>query len=149
MRSNADRSHSWSAAAVWNTECLVQIEMANVCANLARSHQPNERIEIRSVHIDLTAMLMHDFAEFANAFFEDAVGARIGDHARCQILRMLVCLRAQICEINIALIVALDRHNIHSRNNRTCGIRAVRTLWNEARSAMTFAATLMERTDRH
>ena len=94
MRSNADRSHSWSAAAVWNTECLVQIEMANVCANLARSHESNERIEIRSVHIDLAAVLMNNLAEFANAFFENAVRAGIGDHTRRQILRMLMCLGA-------------------------------------------------------
>src|ERR1700750_2254836 len=108
MRLDADRSHTRAAAAMRDAECLVQVEMADIRAVIAGPGQPDLRIHVGTVEIDLAAMVMHDVADLANMLLEHAVGGGIGDHYGGEGFRMLRRLGAQIVDVDVAARVARD-----------------------------------------
>ena len=57
MLRHADRPHARAAAAVRDAERLVQVEMADVGADVARTRQADHRVHVRAVHIHLPAVL--------------------------------------------------------------------------------------------
>ena len=67
MRLDADRAHAGAAAAMRNAEGFVQVEMADIGAVIAGPRQPDLRVEIGAVQIDLPAMGMNDVADLAIA----------------------------------------------------------------------------------
>ena len=81
---HADRSHARAAAAVRNAESLVQIQMANIRADVARPAKADLRVHVRAVHVNLAAVRVHDLANLADGRFENAVRGRIGHHQRCR-----------------------------------------------------------------
>src|ERR1700744_1432043 len=89
MLAHADRSHAGAAAAMRDAECLVQVEMADIRAVIAGPGQPDLRIHVGAVEIDLAAMAMHDVADLADMFLEHAVSGRIGDHYSGEGFRMV------------------------------------------------------------
>ena len=95
MRLDADRSHAGAAAAMRNAEGLVQIEMADIGAVIAGPRQPDLRIHVGAVEIDLPAMAMHDVADLADVLLEHAVGGGIGDHDGGEIFGVLRRLGAR------------------------------------------------------
>ena len=62
---HADRSHARTAAAVRNAERLVQVQVADVGADVARPAQADHRVHVRAVHVHLAAVLVHDRADLA------------------------------------------------------------------------------------
>jgi hypothetical protein len=74
MFCDTDRSHAWSAAAVWDAKRLMQIQMANVRAVIAGATKANLRIHIGTVHVNLAAMRVNDVANFPNRGFKYAMG---------------------------------------------------------------------------
>ena len=76
MRFHTNWAHARPAAAMGNTEGLVQVEVANIAAQIARARQANHRVHIRAVDIDLATMLMCDLADFMHGFFETPRGLR-------------------------------------------------------------------------
>ena len=74
VQRDADRSHARTATAVRNAKSLVQIEMANIRADIARSAEADLRIHVGAVHVNLTTMRVHDFANLADGGFENTVG---------------------------------------------------------------------------
>ena len=66
MLGDADRPHARAAAAVRNAECLVQIEMANIRADVAGAAEADLRIHVRAIHVNLAAVGMNDLANFAD-----------------------------------------------------------------------------------
>src|SRR3979411_1324956 len=94
MGFDADRPHPGTAAAVRNAEGLVQIEMADIGAVIAGPRQPDLRIHVGAIEIDLSAMAMHDLANLAYVLLEHAMGRGIGDHHSGEILAVLLSLRA-------------------------------------------------------
>src|SRR6185503_2391588 len=95
MLPHADRSHAGAAAAMRDAEGLVQVEMADIGAVIAGPGQPDLRIQVGAVEIDLSAMAMDDVADLANLLLEHAMGRGIGDHDRRKRLRMRFGLGAQ------------------------------------------------------
>src|ERR1700681_2391790 len=91
-RFDADRPHSRAAAAMRNAERLVQVEMADIGAVIAGPRQPDLRVHVGAVEIDLSAMAMHDVADLADMLLEHAVGGGIGDHDRGEIFSVLLSL---------------------------------------------------------
>ena len=63
MLRHADRAHARAAAAVRNAERLVQVEVADVGADVARAAQADLRVHVRAVHVHLPAVLVHDLAD--------------------------------------------------------------------------------------
>ena len=74
MRFNCDRSRARTASTVWNTKRLVEVDVRDVGAVIARSGKANMGIQICSVEIDLTPAAVDDFADFANLLLKDPVG---------------------------------------------------------------------------
>ena len=60
MLRHADRPHARTAAAMRNAERLVQIEVADVRADVAGPAKADLRVHVRAVHVDLSAVLVHD-----------------------------------------------------------------------------------------
>ena len=54
--------------------------MADVGAIVAGPRQPDLRVQVGAIEIDLPAMAVNDVADFANMLLEHAVGRGIGDH---------------------------------------------------------------------
>ena len=63
MRSHRDRTDARAAAAVRDAERLVQVEVADVGAELARLGEPDQRVEVGAVDVHLAAGVVHDRAQ--------------------------------------------------------------------------------------
>ena len=143
MRFHADRSDPRSAAAVRDAERLVQVQVRHVAAEFARLAQPDHRVHVGAVDIDLAAVRMHDVADFADRFLEYTVRRWISDHQRGQIGRVLVGFRLQVGDIDIAAFVAAHHHHLHAGHVRGRRIGAVRRARNQADVAQALAAALV------
>ena len=84
VRRHADRPHAGSAAAVRDRERLVQVQVADVGADRRRAREPDLRVHVRAVHVDLAAVLMNDGADVLDGVLEHAMRRRIGHHQRRQ-----------------------------------------------------------------
>src|SRR5204863_7525211 len=73
MFGHADRSNTRAAAAVRDAKCFVQIQMANVRAVISRATKTDLRIHVRAVHVNLSAVRVHDVADFTDRWLENAV----------------------------------------------------------------------------
>ena len=56
VRRHGDRPHARAAAAVRDGERLVQVHVADVGADRGRARQPDLRVQVRAVHVDLPAV---------------------------------------------------------------------------------------------
>ena len=143
MLRHADRADARAAAAVRNAESLVQIEVANIGADIARAAKADLRVHVRAIHVNLAAVVVHDLADFADGGFKNAVGRRIGHHQRRQILAVRVGLGPQIGQVDVAIFQATHRHDPEAGHDRAGGIGPVGGGGNEANIAMRFAARLV------
>ena len=140
MRRHADRPDAGSAAAMRDAERLVQVEMADIGADRRGAGQPDLRVEVGAVHVDLAAARVDDLADLADRRLEHAVRLGIGHHQRRQIAGMLVRLGAQIGDIDVAVAVAADHHHLQSRHRGAGRIGAVRAGGDQADVAVALAA---------
>ena len=125
MCDHADRAHAGAAAAVRDAESFVQVEMADVRPDIAGAAEGDLRVEIGTIHINLTAGRVHQITNFADTFFKDAMGGRIGDHEGGELRSVLRDLLTKVRDIDIAVRVAGHGHDRHSGHDRTGRIRAV------------------------
>ena len=126
MCGDANRAHAGSAAAVRNGERLVQVQVAHVGADGGRARQPDLRVHVRAVHVDLSAVLMNDRADLLDRVFEHAVRRRVGHHQRRKTIAMLLGLGFEIGDVDVAVRVGRDDDDFESGHHRARGIRAVR-----------------------
>ena len=103
VRGHADRPHARAAAAVGNAEGLVQVEVADVGADVARAAEADLRVHVGAVHVDLAAVLVHDPADLPDRALEHAVGRGVGDHERREGIPVRRGLGPEIVEIDVAL----------------------------------------------
>jgi hypothetical protein len=80
--------------------------MANVRSEVSGPGEPDLSVEVRPVHIDLPAVLVHDATNLPYPFFENAVRRGVGDHERRQSLSVRFRLRFEIAEIDVSAFVA-------------------------------------------
>ena len=66
-------------------ECLVQVDMTYIGPVVARASEPDLSVQVRSVQVHKTAVLMDGRARIDDALFEDAVRRRICHHERSKI----------------------------------------------------------------
>ena len=100
---DADRPHAGTAAAVRDAERLVQVEVADVGADVAGRGEADLRVHVRAVHVDLAAVLVDDLADLADALLEHAVRRRVGDHQRAEVVACGCGLGAQVGEVDVAV----------------------------------------------
>ena len=92
VRRHADRTDARPAAAVRDAEGLVQVEVADVGAELSRLGQPQQGVEVGAVDVDLTPGVVDQLAQLGDGVLEDAVGRRVGDHDRGKLVAVGVDL---------------------------------------------------------
>ena len=143
----ADRPHAGPAAAVRNTESFVQIQMAHVCTDKSGRGQPDLRVHVRAIHINLTAVHMNDAADFLDGLLKYAVRTGIGDHETGQFLFMRLGFRAKVGHINVSVGIASHGDDLHPGHRGACRIRAVRGGWDQTDIAMRLAPRFVIGTD--
>ena len=74
MRRNADGTHPRSAAAVRNAESLVQIQMADVGADIRGSTEPDLGVHVGPIHVDLATPVVNHLADLPNLLLKDTMG---------------------------------------------------------------------------
>ncbi|MPL94939.1 hypothetical protein SDC9_41102 [bioreactor metagenome] len=149
MRLHPDRAHARATTAMRDGEGLVQVEMADVAADLSGLHQANERVHVRAVDIDLAAVFMGDLAHPLHRLLEDAMGRGIGDHAGGQSVPRLDRLRGEILEVDVAVRRGLHHHDLHPRHMRRGRVGAMRRNRDQAHATVPLAARAVPGGDRH
>src|SRR5437762_3392362 len=135
------------ATAVRDAKRLVQIEVRNVRAEVARCGEAGERSQVRTIDIDLAATRMNERTDLVDARFEDAVRRRIRHHDGGKIGGVLFGLSSKVADIDVAVRVARDDDDAHACHVRRRRIRAMCGRRNQAYVAGRFTATRMPRAD--
>ena len=125
VRLDPDRPHAGTAAAVGDGEGLVQVQVADIAAQIARPRQADHGVHVGTIDIDLPAELVGDRADLPHRFFEHAVGRRIGDHAPGKLVGVGFGLGAEIVEIDVTVFSRSDRHHAPADHLRRGGVGAV------------------------
>ena len=140
VRAHPDRPDAWTSASVRDAERLVQVQMRDVGAELARASEPDHRIEVGAIEVHLPTGLVDERAHFGDLILEHPVGGRVGDHQRAEAGAIRVDLGAQVVEIDVAPLVARDDDDLEPRHHRTRRVRAVRGCRDETHRAAVVAA---------
>ena len=148
MLSDSDRAHARAAATVRDAERLMQVQVGNVAAELARLSQPDHRVHVRAIDINLAAGLVDRVAHLNHLRVKHAVGGRVGDHDRGDLTLIRFDLRGKIALVDRTVISGLDNHHAQARQDSRGRVRAVRGGRDEAHIAVSFATGLMVLADR-
>jgi len=73
MGLSSDGTDSRTASAVWDRECLVQVQVADISADYAWGCQAELGVEVRSVEVDLTTGSVDDVRDLLDPRLEDTV----------------------------------------------------------------------------
>ncbi len=136
------------AAAVRDAESLVQVQVADVAAELARRRDADQRVHVGAVDVDTPAVPVHELAQLLDARLEHAVGRRVGDHDARQVLGVLRAFQRQVVEIDVAHRVALHHDDFQPGHLRARRVRAVRRFRDQAHVALRLPARLVPGLDR-
>ncbi len=140
MVGDADGAHAGAAAAVRDGEGFVEVEVADVGADVAGAAEADLGVHVGAVHVDLAAVVVDDAADFLDGFFEDAVGGGIGDHERGEFVSVGFGLGLEVGDVDVALLVAGDGDDLHAGHDGAGGVGAVGGGGDEADVAVAFAA---------
>src|SRR5690606_36804297 len=143
MRAHGDGADAGTTAAVRDAAGLVKIEVADVAAEPAQSGQPDHGVEVRAVDVVLPARVVHQRAQLGDLVLVDAVSGRVGDHDAGQPLGVIGDLRAQVVEIDVAVVAAFHHFDTQSCHRRGGGVGAVRTGRNQTDVAMGLASIVV------
>ncbi len=92
----------------------MQVQVRNVAAELARRAEADHRVHVGAVDVHLAAVVVNDPADFADAFFEHAVGRRVGDHQRGEVFAVLDGFGTQVFDVDVAARVARGHDHAHA-----------------------------------
>ena len=125
MFGDADGSNAGSAAAVGDAEGFVEVEMADIRADAAWGGEAELGVEIGSVHVDLTTVLVREAADLGDGFFKHAMGGGVSDHEGSDFLAMALKLGAEVTEVDVALVIAGDGDDLETDHDGAGGVGAV------------------------
>lgn len=93
MLFDGNRSHARSAAAVWNAEGFVEVEVGDVAAVVAWSTDAHLGVHVGAVQVHLgAAARVNHVADFADVLIKDAKSGGVGDHQAGNLVAELVHL---------------------------------------------------------
>ena len=122
---HTDRTDARSATAVGDAEGLVEVEVADVCSEVPRFGDSDERIEVGPVKVHLTAVVMDEGADLCHPLLEHAVRGRVGDHEAGQLVAVLGNAGPEVVDVDVAVLVTGDHHDTHARHRGRCCVGAV------------------------
>ena len=118
-----------ATAAVGNAKRLVQIQVADISPDAAGAGEADLCVQVRPVHIHLSAMFVDDRANLADTPLENTVCGGVGHHDCGQIFAVFFSAGAQIVEVDVAVIGGLSarhRHDFHPGHHGAGRVGAVR-----------------------
>ncbi len=148
VRLRGHRADARPAAAVRNAERLVQVEMADVAAEVAEAGVAEQRVEVRAVDVDLATRVVHRGGDGDDLVLVDAVGRRVRDHQGREGVGVRRDLGAKVVEVDVAELVGRDDDDAHAGEDGRRGVGAVRGLRDEAHGALVVAARAVVAADR-
>ena len=122
------RPGSRTAAAMWRRKGLVQVEVHDVDANIARPCDSRERIHVGAVHVHQRAFGVQNLRDFGQVLLVNSQRRRVGDHQRSHVF---VHQSAQACDINLSVCARLDVFHFVSSDHCRGRIRPVRGVRNQ------------------
>ncbi len=111
------------AAAVGLGEGLVEVEVDDVEAHVAGPRDPHHRVEVRAVVVERGADAVDDVGDLLDVRVEHAERVRVGEH---QAGDALVGLRAQVVEVDAAVVVGRELDHLEARHRDRRRVGAVR-----------------------
>jgi hypothetical protein len=133
---------------VRDAERLVQVEVADVGAEATRSGQPEQRVEVGPVDVDLPPGIVHQRTHVGHGRLVHPVRGRIGDHDGSQFSTVLGDLLAEVVEVDVAIAVTSDDHDAHPGHHRRRSVGAVRAGRDQADVAAGLATAAVIGADR-
>ena len=112
-----------TAAAVRLRERLVQVDVHDVEAHVARPRDAADRVQVRAVVVHERTGAVEDVADLLDVLVEEAERRRVREH---QAGRVLVDLAAQVLDVDVAARVRLDRRQLVAGHRHARRVRAVR-----------------------
>ena len=106
-------------------ERLVQVEVHDVEAHVARARAPHDRVEVRAVVVQRRADAVDDLGDLLDVAVEHAERVRVGEH---QAGDVLVGLGAQVLDVDAAVLVGADLDDLvaaHRHRRRVGAVRGV------------------------
>ena len=116
------RAGARTAAAMGLGERLVQVEVDDVEAHVARTADPHDRVQVRAVVVQRRPHAMHDPLDLLDPRLEQPERRGIGQH---QAGDVLVGLRPQVVEVDVAAGVGADLDHLVSSHRHRRRVRAV------------------------
>ena len=96
MGCDGDGADPRTAAAMRDTESLVQIQVAHIGANIPGPANANLGIHVGAIHINLTTEGVYKAANLLDRFLKNTVGGWVGHHERRKGILVLFGLSPQI-----------------------------------------------------
>ena len=134
---DADRAAAGTAAAVGRGEGLVQIEVHDVEAHVARTHGAQERVHVGSVIIEQASATVHQRRDLLDVFLEETQGVGIGHHDAGNIRSEQ---GFEVLHVDQAGRVGLDLDDLQAADGRTRRVGAVRAVGDDDLGASLVAA---------
>ena len=148
MLCDTDGADSGSTTTVGNTECLVEVEMADVSANLARRAETDLGVHVGSVHVHLAAVVVDNLASLLDTGFVNTEGTGVCNHDGRELVLVLLALGFEIREVQVTgLGVAFDRDDAHSRHRSASRVRSVGGNRDQANISLSTGVYLLELLD--
>ena len=136
VRADADRTDTRSAAAVRDGEGLVQVQVTDIAAEIARAGEAGQGVHVRAVDVDLAADRVNFVGDLGDGLLVHAVRGRVGDHDGGDVLAVLLEFRVQVGDVDGAVVGGLDHDDAQVRQRRGGRVGAVRGCRNEADVAL-------------
>ena len=146
---DADRTHARATAAVRNAEGLVQIQVADIGADIGGGGESHLRVHVRPIHVHLPAATMNNLTNLADFFLEHAVRRRVRHHQATQPIRVLVGFGSQIGQVDVAAFVAFRDHDLHPGHHSRRRVGSMGRAGNQRHVAMRIATVLVPSANRH
>jgi hypothetical protein len=123
---DSNRANTRATASVRDTEGLVEVQMADVSANITRAAETDLGVHVGTVHVDETTVLVDEIAHLLDLGLKDTEGAGVGDHDGGKLVSVLGALGLEILNIQVtSLAVALDGDNLHAGHGSTSRVGTV------------------------
>ena len=104
---------------------LVQVQVAYVSSNTARTGQSDLRVHVGTVHINHAAVSMYNISHFNDGLFKDTMCRGICYHRCTQPVTVLGCFFPQVLNAYIPALIAFNNNHSHAGHGSTGGIRAM------------------------
>ncbi len=141
---DADRPGARATTAMRRREGLVQVEVDDVEAHVARARHPDQSVEVCAVVVDERTSFVREVRDLHDVLLENAERVRVGQHhGRDSVIQMT----REILDVDGAVVVALHRHDLETARRGGGGIGAVRGVGDEHACASNIAAVGVVRLD--